>query len=141
MANNKSPAKKLRSYKRFIKFILSKSSQRAPVLTVCCQSPVTILPVSKPKLLLISPLLPINIMPRLNTLSRSKPTIIEIPPSLTSENSPLNLPEVFSQLQTMQTTIIELQRDYQEQLKLKDEEMNIYRRALSSLGVPLPNRK
>ena len=80
-------------------------------------------------------------MPRLNTLSRSKPTIIEIPPSLTSENSPLNLPEVFSQLQTMQTTIIELQRDYQEQLKLKDEEMSIYRTALSSLGVPLPNRK
>ena len=48
---------------------------------------------------------------------------------------------ILSKLQEMQTTVFELQRDHLEQLKLKDEEIEVYRSALSSFGVPLPNRK
>ena len=137
MVTNKSPAKRLRSFKRLIKFILSKSSLSSPVLTVCSQSAVTILPVSQ--CLSISPLLPINVLPRLKTFSFTKQAITDIPPhNTTPENPPLNLPELLSKLENVQITVFELHRDHQEQLKLKNEEINVYRTALSTLGVPLP---
>ena len=39
----------------------------------------------------------------------------------------------------MQITIFEIQRDREEQMKLKNEEIQLYKTALSTLGVALPN--
>ena len=37
----------------------------------------------------------------------------------------LNVPEIFSKLQTMQTTVFEIQREHQEQLNLKNDKQHI----------------
>ena len=138
MTNNKSPAKKIRSYKRLITFILSKSSKNSPVLTVCVQHSNNFSPFSQ--ILSVSRLPPINISPKQKTLLFSKPNIFEITPfSNTPEISPLDISLILSKLQEMQITVVQIQQDHQEQVKLKDEEIGIYRTVLSTIGVPLPN--
>ena len=104
------------------------------MLSVCPQATVKILPISPT--LMISPSSSINIPPTKKTLSISKPVITEIPP----EESHLDLPFILSQLQTMQTTVFEIQRDHTEQMNLKNEEIGVYRTALSTLRALLPNR-
>ena len=89
---------------------------------------------------MINPISPIAISPSLPALSYTKPVTKDISPSMTTPDDSTTA-FILSKLKEMQITVFELQRDHLEQLKLKDEEIEVYRSALSSLGVPLPNRK
>ena len=125
MTQNKSPAKKIRSYKR---------------LAICPQTEVSIAPSLLSNSLSYSTILQNNIPPKKNFLQYSKPVLAKFPPTMFKQHEYVkpNLPDVRSQLESMQNLVIQIQLDFKEQIKLKDEEVDLYRTALSALGMTMP---
>ena len=137
MTQSKSPAKKIRSYKRLIRFLASKSKSTES-LAICPQTEVSIAPSFLSNSLSYSTILQINIPPKKNFLQYSKPVLAEFPPTMFKQHEYVepNLPDVRSQLESMQNLVIQIQLDFKEQIKLKDEEVDLYRTALLALGMP-----
>ena len=89
MAKNASPAKKVRSYKRLITFVLKK---KPPILANKSLPQIDILPAVK--VLSVSPQVNLSIFPQSRELSKTKPVLLEIPPELNHYSSGNVIPQL-----------------------------------------------
>ena len=118
MSKHCSPAKKQRSHKPFITFILRK---------IKLYLPQTIVPVKSA--LSISHNDPVSILPFSPPLIITKPVHTDFPPDSTSESNQ----ELLLQLQHFQTVFKQAEQGFTEMLNIKDDRINFLKIELTNL--------
>ena len=127
-----SPAKRLRSYKRLVAFILKKPK---PCLSITSLSPIDITPARK--MLSITNTCSTSVMPSTSHLSFSKSVVTDTPPD--SQNKETKH-ELEAKIITLQSTLVQVKHLYSEMLKVKDENIDFLKNEIANLPAILTSQ-